>query len=100
MNNIEIVKTLMYSMGKTVEADKALAAACIVLLDEVMTGKKEAPAVSKPKKEAKTAAKRGLDHGKICALYKAGWSIKAIADEMGSADGTIRYHLQKEGLVK
>ena len=97
MSNIDIVKTLLNGMGKTVEADKALAAACIVLLDEVMTGKKEAPA--KKTAEPKKAAQK-VDHGKICALYKANWSIKAIADELGCNQATVRYRLKKEGLIK
>jgi len=95
MTNIGIVKTLLDNMGKSVEADKALAAACIVLLDEVMTGKKEAP--SEPKE---TKPKKTVDHGKICACYKAGWSIKAIADEIGCNQATVRYRLKKEGLIK
>ena len=99
MNNIEIVKTLLDGMGKTVEADKTLAAACIVLLDEVMTDKKPVTKTKKTESTKKTAHK-GLDHGKICALYKANWSIKAIAEEMDSNDATIRYHLKKEGLIK
>lgn len=102
MTNIDIVKTLLEGMGNTVEADKALAAACIVLLDEVMTGKEEAKKdkpKAEPKKKANTAHKN-IDHGKICATYKAGWPIKEIAKEIGATEGTVRYHLQKEGLIK
>ena len=99
MTNIEIVKTLLNGMGKTVEADKALAAACIVLLDEVMTGKKEAtPSMAAAKKETKP--KKKLDHGKIVACYKAGWPIQKIADEVGGTYSAVRTHLKKEGLIK
>lgn len=40
-----------------------------------------------------------LDHGKICALFKAGWPPVKIADEMDCSPSTVTYHLQKEGLV-
>lgn len=49
-----------------------------------------------PKKETKTTKK--LDHGKICALRKAGWPVSKIADEMGCSGPTVRYHLDKEGI--
>ena len=41
-----------------------------------------------------------IDHNKICALYKAKWTIAKIADEMGCSEQTIRNHLDKEGLRK
>ena len=50
-----------------------------------------------PKKEANKATKK-LDHGKICALRKAGWPVSKIADEMGCSGPTVRYHLDKEGI--
>lgn len=60
------------------------------------------PAVSNTaeKPELKSAQGRPtqLDHGKICALYKAGWSISAIADEMGCSRHAVSDHLTKEGL--
>lgn len=37
--------------------------------------------VEKPKKKRKK--RNTVDYGKITALYKAGWSQKKIADEMG-----------------
>lgn len=49
-----------------------------------------------PKKETKT--NKRLDHGKICALRKAGWPVSKIADEMGCSGPTVRYHLDKEGI--
>lgn len=36
-----------------------------------------------------------LDHGKMVALRKAGWTYKQIADEMGCAANTISEHLKK-----
>ena len=55
------------------------------------------PKKEEPKPQTKKAPKK-LDHGKICALRKAGWPVSKIADEMGCADATIRYHLDKEGI--
>lgn len=54
-----------------------------------------------PKAKPKTAAKKatpsnGVDHGKIVALHKAGWSTAKIADEMGCTTQTVRNHLAEE----
>lgn len=43
-------------------------------------------------------AKSTFDTGKLMALRSAGWSIKAIADEMGCTEQTIRNHMKKEGI--
>lgn len=59
--------------------------------------KQEPPKPEPPKNEANKATKK-LDHGKICALRKAGWSVSKIADEMGCSGPTVRYHLDKEGI--
>lgn len=62
---------------------------------EVETEKK-AETQEEPKDETKAPKK--LDHGKICALRKAGWPVSKIADEMGCSGPTVRYHLDKEGI--
>lgn len=49
-----------------------------------------------PKKPAKAAPKPGVDHGKVVALYKAGWKIPQIADELGCSQQTVYNHLAKE----
>lgn len=54
-----------------------------------------------PKAKPKTTAKKatpsnGVDHGKIVALHKAGWSTAKIADEMGCSGQTVLNHLAKE----
>lgn len=41
-----------------------------------------------------------LDHGKICALYRANWSVEKIADEMNCHVSSVYNHLNKEGLIK
>lgn len=43
-------------------------------------------------------AKSTFDIGKLMALRSAGWSIKAIADEMKCTEQTIRNHMKKEGI--
>lgn len=53
--------------------------------------------------EVKTPKKRptpanAVDHGKICALYKAGWTVKAISEEMKCSGQTVYNHLVREGL--
>ena len=48
------------------------------------------------KKKAKQEPK--LDHGKIVALAKAGWSQAKIAGEMGCSIQAVSWHLKKEGL--
>ena len=58
------------------------------------------PEKQEPKEEPKkeTKATKKLDHGKICALRKAGWPVSKIADEMGCSGPTVLYHLDKEGI--
>ena len=43
-------------------------------------------------------AKSTFDTGKLMALRSAGWSIKAIAEEMRCTEQTIRNHMKKEGI--
>lgn len=37
-----------------------------------------------------------LDHGKILALYKAGWTAKEIADEMRCTTASVYQHVKRE----
>lgn len=57
----------------------------------------EEPAEQKPKKKAQC---KPVDHGKIIALYNGNWKIKAIADEMGVSEQTVRNHIQREAELK
>ena len=51
----------------------------------------------KPKAESKKkGGPAGIDHGKLIALHKAGWSIEKIADEMGCTTTTVRSHIRQE----
>lgn len=59
----------------------------------------QAKAVS-PSKAAPKGRKATIDHGKIVATYKAGWTIAKIADECGCTTASVRQHLKKEGLMK
>lgn len=51
---------------------------------------------AKPKTEPKKSGPTGIDHGKLIALHKAGWSIEKIADEMGCTTTTVRNHIRQE----
>ena len=39
-----------------------------------------------------------VDHGKICALYKAGWKTSSIAVDVECSLPTVTNHLKKEGI--
>lgn len=96
ITNIDVVKDLLKYIGEDIERDKILAKTCMDLLDEAepkATPKAE-PKPAEPKKKPR------VDHGKICACYKAGWSIAKIADEVGCTDASVRLHLKQEGLIK
>ena len=56
------------------------------------------PAAPKPAPAEKPKQKTGptVDHGKIMALYRAKWTVAAIADEMGCSQQTIYNHLRTE----
>lgn len=41
-----------------------------------------------------------IDDGKIGALRRAGWTIKAIAEEIGCSQPTIINHLKAMGIEK
>lgn len=95
MTNTECARDLLKYIGADLERDRVIARAVMALLEP------ETPKAEPVKKAAaaSTATKK-VDHGKICALYKANWSIKAIADELNCNQATVRYWLKKEGLIK
>lgn len=49
-----------------------------------------------PKAEPKKSGPSGIDHGKLIALHKAGWSTAKIADEMGCSSQTVLNHIKQE----
>ena len=64
----------------------------------------EEPKEIEPKKaesiqiEPKKIKRKPLDKGKIGALYKAGWSVAKIADEMRCGQSTIYKTIKELGL--
>ena len=71
-----------------------------LLADEVAAVEEPAPEpepapAPKPKKPVpKKPAGKKLDWGRAMALRKAGWSYKAIGEELGCADVTVAAHLK------
>ena len=59
-------------------------------------------AEEKPEKPERPKATRRseIDHGKIVALYNAGWPTTKIADEVGCSIQTVINHLKEEGIYK
>ncbi len=72
--------------------------------EQAQEPKKEAPAAEEapeptpePKQKAQLPPRKPrIDHGKIMALHKAGWTLKNIADEMGCSAQTVLNHINKE----
>lgn len=56
-------------------------------------------AEAQPKKAESKQPARRIDHGKIIALHKAGWTTSAIAFEIGCSQQTVINHInaEKEG---
>ena len=50
----------------------------------------------KERKPAAAAPHSAIDHGKIIALCKAGWTATRIADEMGCSVQTVCNHINRE----
>lgn len=48
----------------------------------------------------KPPARKTVDAGKICALYKAGWSVKAIVDEIKCSEATAVNKLKDAGIYR
>jgi len=67
-----------------------------IIEPEVPEKEEPAPTEEEPPKKKKFPAP--VDHGKIIALYKAGWAPLAIADEMRCSLQTVTNHIKKEGL--
>ena len=94
---IEIVKVLLKNIGDDPEQNKTLAAGCIVLLDDVMTGKTE----TKPAKPKAAPKKRKpFDTGKMKALLNGGWTVEKIAEELDCSQATVYDHMKKEGITR
>ena len=58
------------------------------------------PEPEQPKVQTRGRYANAIDHGKVVALYNAGWSAKKIAEEVGCNKQTVIDHLTKEGIYK
>lgn len=70
---------------------------CLVdVPDEPVNTEEYKPVIEKrPKKQGGTD-RRMIDMGKVHALKNAGWSVKKIAEEMGTSEVTIYARLKEE----
>lgn len=82
----------------TEDADIRALSLADMFLEEVeeQTPKKAVPA-QKPAKKRELVSR--IDHGRIVALRTAGWTVKAIAEDIGCSEQTVYNHLQKEGII-
>ena len=97
MTNIDIAKTILKYVGQdSIEVDRALCQGVILLLeteenapepDRKIVPKQEKAEQKAPKQT--TRKKSSFDVGKLAALWKAGWSVQKIADEMGVSEPTV-----------
>lgn len=62
--------------------------------------KTEPKVKTKPKAEPKKSGPAGIDHGKLIALHKAGWSSNKIAGEMGISAQTVLNHIARDEKAK
>ena len=118
---------LKYVGQDSIEIDRALAEGCIILLskaDEVVLTNSIGPGCIAPEEAAKVLTKQNkpdrkivpklekteqkapettrkkrsnFDTGKLSALWKAGWSVPKIADEMGVSEPTVYKYLKQIG---
>lgn len=49
-----------------------------------------------PQGKTRGGSKKKLDRGKILALHNAGWTQKAIAEEIGCSEGSVSMILKEE----
>lgn len=87
------------------EMDKVaqISQTCVNPVDPQEAGKRfraareggEEPEEDADQEKKKQTGRKKLDHGKIMALHRAGWSNAKIAEEMGTTKGTISVTISK-----
>ena len=105
MTNIDIAKTILKYVGQdSIEVDRALCHGVILLLEtEENTPEPDRKIVPKQTETEQKAPKQttrkksSFDVGKLAALWKAGWSVPKIADEMGVSEPTVYKYLKQIG---
>ena len=89
MNNIQAIRVLATNLGKDTDLNSAIKVAIISLATEEP---KEEPA---PQVEiAKPKGRPRYDWAKAEACFKAGWSTKKIADELGCTEQSVKNHFK------
>lgn len=82
-----------YELNET--GDKTFCSKCLAEIDKEIVkfvDKKDLPSKGKTKKE------KPMDDGKIAALRDGGWTLKAIAEELGCCPQTIANRLDAMGM--
>lgn len=62
----------------------------------ILSPEEEKLSAPPPQGKARRGYKKKLDRGKILALYEAGWTQKAIAEELRCSEGSVSMILKEE----
>ena len=76
--------------------DRTFCSKCLAEIDKEIAKLVDEKVIEGPSKE-KTKKKKPIDDGKIAALRDGGWSLGAIADELGCCPQTIANRLNAMG---
>lgn len=63
---------------------------------ETVSLEEEKQSEAPPQGKARGGSKKKLDRGKILALHEAGWTQKAIAEELRCSEGSVSMILKEE----
>ena len=55
-------------------------------------------AAEAPNPKRKPAIRKTVDVGRICALYKAGWPVKQVAEDVKCSEATVVIKLKDAGI--
>lgn len=91
----EILKDVIYLVDEDLEEQQVEQPEAHIVEYSTEEVPEVVPAEEVPEKKKSNGGAKKYDEGKIRALLKAGWSLKAIADELKCAENTVRYYADK-----